>query len=114
MDVYLKKRWDLIPNIVETAEKNQLEAKVMENPNYFYDILPYTYVLGVSEKWIKKFETIRMQSPSWYYGTTSFDIASFDSFMGSTMSSIQSAMTSSSSGGGSSGGGSGGGGGGSW
>ena len=99
---------------LETAEKNQLEAKVMENPNYFYDILPYTYVLGVSEKWIKKFETIRMQSPSWYYGTTSFDIASFDSFMGSTMSSIQSAMTSSSSGGGSSGGGSGGGGGGSW
>lgn len=106
---------------LETAEKNRLEAMVMENPNYFYDILPYTYVLGVSEKWIKKFETISLQSPSWYNSTSTFSVVSFGSFMNSTMKSAQSAMTSSpssssgsSSGGGSAGGGSGGGGGGSW
>lgn len=40
-----------------TAEKNRLEALVMDNPTYFYDILPYTYVLGVSDKWIEKFGT---------------------------------------------------------
>ena len=45
---------------LETAEKPRLEAMVMENPTYFYDILPYTYVLGVSDKWIKKFETISL------------------------------------------------------
>ena len=27
-----------------------------ENPNYFYDILPYAYVLNVSKKWIDKFD----------------------------------------------------------
>ena len=110
-------------NFLETVEKEKLEAMVMQNPSYFYDILPYTYVLGVSDKWIKKFETISIQEPTWYDSPTTFNIISFGTFMNSTMVSAQSAMSSSpsssssggsSSGGGSSGGGSGGGGGGSW
>lgn len=109
---------------LETAEKEKLEAMVMEHPTYFYDILPYTYVLGISDKWIKQFETIALQAPDWYSSTNSFNVVAFGSFMNSTMSSARTAMTSSpssssggsggSSGGGSSGGGSGGGGGGSW
>ncbi|MGI6329787.1 MAG: DUF2207 domain-containing protein [Bacilli bacterium] len=105
-------------NFLETAEKPKLEELVMQNPLYFYNILPFTYVLGVSDKWIKKFETISLQEPDWYGGSAAFSMASFGSFMDSTMSSASSAMSSSSSssssGGGSSGGGSGGGGGGSW
>lgn len=102
---------------LETAEKDKLESMVMDNPTYFYDILPYAYVLGVSDKWIKRFESITLQEPSWYDGPNAFSIVSFNTFINNTMSSAQSAMTSSpssSSGGGSSGGGSGGGGGGSW
>ncbi len=110
-------------NFLETAEKDKLEAMVMQDPSYFYNILPYTYVLGVSDKWIKKFETISLQAPSWYDSPTGFNVINFGSFMNNTMTSAQSAMSSSpsssssggsSSGGGSSGGGSGGGGGGSW
>lgn len=107
-------------NFLETAEKDQLEAMVAKNPTYFYNILPYTYVLGVSDKWIKKFEVISMQAPTWYDGSDTFDVATFGTFMNSTMSSATSAMSydssssSSDSGGGSAGGGSGGGGGGSW
>lgn len=102
-----------------TAEKDKLEAMVMENPSYFYDILPYAYVLGVSNKWIKKFESISMKAPTWYDSPTAFDVLSFNYFMNTTMRSLQSKNTSSSSsvgssGGGFSGGGSGGGGGGSW
>lgn len=37
------------------AEKNQIEMLAEENANYFYDILPYAYVLNVSKKWIEKF-----------------------------------------------------------
>ncbi len=105
---------------LETAEKSKLEAMVMQNPNYFYDILPYTYVLGVSDKWIKKFETITMQAPNWYVGNRPFSVVTFGTFMNTAMTSANTAMSSSpssssgSSGGGSSGGGSGGGGGGSW
>lgn len=114
-------------NFLQTVEKDKLESMVLQNPNYFYDILPYTYVLGVSDKWISKFETISMQAPSWYNSPTGFNTTTFGSFMKTTMASTNRAMSSSpssssssgssgggSSGGGSSGGGSGGGGGGSW
>ncbi len=104
---------------LETAEKPQLEELVMREPEYFYNILPYTYVLGVSNKWMKKFEDIALAAPTWYYGHVAFDYYSFNRFMDSTYSSISTAMSSSpssssGSGGGFSGGGSGGGGGGSW
>ena len=102
---------------LETAEKPQLEALVNENPEYFYNILPYTYALGVSKVWMSQFETIALQAPSWYDARDNFDVHSFGVFMNTTMSSATTAMSSSpssDSGGGSSGGGSGGGGGGSW
>ena len=117
-------------NFLETAEKEKLEALVEKEPTYFYNILPYTYVLGVSSKWIKKFEDMNIEPPNWYSGYNDFNMHSFGSFMDSTMKSAQSVMSSSpgdsssggsfssggggSSGGGSSGGGSGGGGGSSW
>ena len=106
---------------LETAEKHQLETLVNENPEYFYNILPYTYALGVSNVWMKQFETIAMKAPDWYSGYDTFDKHEFAYFINGTMRSAQSAMSysasssgGSSSGGGSSGGGSGGGGGGSW
>ncbi|MBQ7141055.1 MAG: DUF2207 domain-containing protein [Bacilli bacterium] len=108
-------------HFLETVEKDRLEAMVMQKPDYFYDILPYTYVLGISDKWINKFETITLKAPSWYDSPTGFNVTSFSHFMNNTMTSAQRTMSSSpssgsggSSGGGSSGGGSGGGGGGSW
>ena len=105
-------------NFLETAEVDRLEAMVNENPQYFYEILPYTYVLDLSNTWMKKFESIAIEPPQWYYGYnhTTFDIIMFHHFMNTTMTQATSSMTSrpSSSGGGFSGGGSGGGGGGSW
>jgi len=41
---------------LDTAEKNQLEALVLKDPDYFYDILPYTYALDISNKWISNFD----------------------------------------------------------
>ena len=118
---------------LETAEKDRLERLMAEKPSYAYDILPYAYVLGVSTKWMKKFESLAIAPPDWYDGyATGFTVSHFNSFISSAMSSSSSAMTSSpsssggggggfsggggggSSGGGSSGGGGGGGGGSSW
>jgi len=107
---------------LETAEKPQLESLVMQNPEYFYNILPYTYALGVSDVWINQFESIALEAPHWYNSHDHFSVHTFGAFMNSTMNSASTAMSSSpssssggsSSGGGSSGGGSGGGGGGSW
>lgn len=43
-------------NYLDIAEKNQIEILAEENANYFYDILPYAYVLNISKKWIGKFD----------------------------------------------------------
>lgn len=104
---------------LETAEKERLETLVFDNPKYYYDILPYAYVLGVSDVFTEKFEGIAIEPPEWYRGTSAFDRVLMFSFMNSTLRSCQQAMTSapqtsSSGGGGFAGGGSGGGGGGSW
>lgn len=107
-------------NYLMTAEKERIEGLVVENPTYFYDILPYVYVLNVSDKWMKNFESIAVEKPDWYHSSMKFDSNGFSSSLDNTLSSINSSMISSpsssggSGGGGSSGGGSGGGGGGSW
>ena len=109
---------------LETAEKPQLESLVEQNPEYFYNILPYTYALGVSKVWMEQFEEIALKAPDWYDSSDAFNMYDFSTFMTATMATTASAMSSSpsssdggsssDSGGGSSGGGSGGGGGGSW
>jgi len=129
-DKYMKKRTPLgnellgqikgFKRFLETVEKHKLEQCVRQDPNYFYNILPFTYVLGISNTWIKKFESIAIKQPDWYAGSGVFNHASFGRFIDTSMISASSAMasspssSSSSSGGGSSGRGSGGGGGRSW
>ncbi|MBQ4031637.1 MAG: DUF2207 domain-containing protein [Bacilli bacterium] len=87
-------------NYIEVARKEQLEMLVEENPNYFFDILPYAYVLGISSKWIEKFENIPIPEADWG-GINYLDTSTFDS--------IGSHVYYPSSSGGSSGGGCGGG-----
>lgn len=109
-------------NFLVSAEKDKLEALVNDDPTYFYNILPFTYVLGVSDKWIKKFEGMTLEEPDWYESNTPFSIYHFNTFLSSTMNSTVDRVVETSSGtssggfsgGGFSGGGSGGGGGSSW
>lgn len=113
---------------LETAEKERLETLVEDDPKYFYNILPYAYVLGVSDKWISKFEGIAIEPAEWYSSPYTFNNIKFCHFINHTIKSSTGAMTSApanqssgglsggggNSGGGFSGGGFGGGGGGSW
>ncbi len=112
-------------HFLETAEKARLEALVSDNPEYFFDILPYTYALDISDKWVEKFDSILMTEPEWYQSSQEhFHATSFHRSMNHAMSRMGATMTSSPSsssssghsggGGGHSGGGSGGGGGHSW
>jgi len=123
-------------DFIRTAELDKLNELVEEDPEYFYHIIPYAYVFGLTNKWIKNFEDINIIQPTWYRG--SFD--TFDAYMMGRMMNncnysvsnhIELPVTSHSSGGfsgggsswsggggfsggGFSGGGSGGGGGGGW
>jgi uncharacterized membrane protein YgcG len=52
-------------NFILYTEKDRLEAMLEENPQFYYHVLPYAQVLGVTEKWAKKFESITVQPPQW-------------------------------------------------
>jgi len=98
---------------LETAEKYRIQWQ--EKEGIFEKLLPYAIVFGVADKWIKTFEGLMRESPTWYVGaSTSFNFATFSSSMNSFVQSSTSLSSPSSSGGGSAGGGGGGGGGGSW
>ncbi|MHB8962767.1 MAG: DUF2207 family protein [Saccharofermentanales bacterium] len=51
------------------AEKERLEALLNDDPEYYYHILPYALVLGVSDIWENKFKDINLTEPSWYEGS---------------------------------------------
>lgn len=108
---------------IKTAEKSRLEALQNDDPEYFYKILPYAMVFGLSNKWAKLFKDIEVQQPEWYKTATplygnAFVTHMTDNLFSSTKSAINivshDSSSHSSGGGGFSGGGGGGGGGGSW
>ncbi len=111
---------------IRVSELDRLKMLVEENPQYFYNVLPFAYVMGLSDKWAEKFETIAVPPPSWYNGgdMKNFNTYLFINSFNDNIDTIKSNMisvpkqsgsgSSSSFGGGFSGGGIGGGGGGSW
>lgn len=44
---------------IELAEKDKMEKLVKDNPELYYQVLPYAYVLGVSDEWIDKFNFVK-------------------------------------------------------
>ncbi len=108
---------------IRDSEMDKLKQMIDENPDYFYDILPYAIVLGLEKKWAGKFSKITMAPPNYY--RTSGEITMGNVFTasmllrcigrtGHVMTVAKSSGSGGSSGGGFSGGGAGGGGGGSW
>lgn len=115
-----------LKHFIEVAEKDRLEALVKDDPQYFYRILPYAYVLNVSNVWSKKFESIAIPQASWYVGPHPLNTYLFMNSLNHTLSSMTQVMSAIpqrggtggtggfGGGGGFSGGGFGGGGGGHW
>lgn len=55
-------------DFILNCEKEKLEMLVKDDPSMFYAILPYAYVMGISDVWVKKFESISIVAPDWYMG----------------------------------------------
>ena len=118
---YTKFAKDLLNNIygfkdfLETAKLDKLEMLFEENPEYFYDMLPYVMVFDLSKIWDKHVKTLTLEGPSWYVSNRPFTAYYMMNSFNHSFTEMAAAPSSSSSGGGGSvGGGGGGGGGGSW
>lgn len=71
---------------LENISNEELEKKIKENLLYYYEMLPYTYVLGISKKWIEKSKEICIQKPEWYESENDINLEVFNHFIESTMS----------------------------
>lgn len=84
-----------------TCELDKLEMMIAEDPEYYYNILPYCYVFGITKKMEAKFKALHVEEPSYCQGVS---VAVFCSALNH---SVHGMGVSSSSGGGSGGGGGG-------
>ena len=56
---------------IEKVESEKLQRFVNKDNEYYYKILPYAYIFGMSKNWLKKFEYINCPPPK-YYNKESF------------------------------------------
>ena len=79
---------------LEEVEKNQLENIIIDNQNYFYEMLPYAYALNVFDIWMEKFEWIDIKPPEWYCFNENFNVRSFRIFMNDMMKEVENVFLS--------------------
>ena len=93
-ETYIKALGDLlgVKNFLEVAEKDKLEMLLEENPQYYYDILPYANVLGVSDKWENKFKELTIQPPAYVSGPDLIDLHIYASLVRSLNRDMSAAM----------------------
>ncbi len=65
---------------IDKVSMSELVTMINEDPMYYYHVLCYAIVLGLENKWAKKFESVTVQPPMWYTGISPFDIYFFSSF----------------------------------
>lgn len=77
-----------------TVEKARLEAMVDEDPSFFYNILPYTYVLGVSKIWLDKLAENTDNLNKWcrYSDDKALDTTDMAEFMQTTVGDLSGAL----------------------
>jgi len=64
-------------NFIELAEKDRIIELAHEDPYYFYKLLPYAYLFGITETWTDKFSALTVQPPDWYVSNGTFNTRSF-------------------------------------
>ena len=51
---------------IEESELPRIRVLAAENPEYFYDVLPYASVFGLEEEWAGRFDGMAVPPPVWY------------------------------------------------
>jgi hypothetical protein len=52
--------------LINVDESKIITEEKYNNSNLLYDVLPYAIVLGISDKWMKKFKDSNIGAPAWY------------------------------------------------
>ncbi len=95
------------------VKEDEIRRRLEEDPLYLDKALPYAILFGITDHWLKLYDTLDVSYPLWYHGAPN-TLGNFSSSVNSTANPFASSSGGSSGGGGFSGGGGGGGGGGGW
>lgn len=79
--IYGAKQFSKIAGVKEFLlylNKKELNNVLEINPNYLYDILPYSYILGTEELVLKKIKEYGTKEPSWYTLNSDFTVHKFN------------------------------------
>ncbi len=57
------------------------EEKTKENPNYFYEMIPYVLIFGINGWWFNKFSSKVESPPKWYESSEKFDHEKLNEFL---------------------------------
>ena len=52
-------------DFIKVTEEDKIKFMLEQNPELYYDILPYAQVLDVTDEWEDKFKNITLQPPQW-------------------------------------------------
>lgn len=59
---------------IDKVEIDKLKMLIDEDPSLYFHVLSYAVVLGLEDKWAKKFDGMIVPQPSWYRGYNAFDV----------------------------------------
>lgn len=78
---------------IDTAEKDRIKMLVDDNPEYFFDVLPYAMVFGLTDKWVKQFKDINIQRTEWYDATSATSYGYINGLTSGMNNSVNNAIT---------------------
>ena len=59
---------------IDKVEIDQLKMMIESDPDFYYHVLSYAIVLGLEDKWARKFDGMIVNPPTWYTGYSTFDV----------------------------------------
>jgi len=62
----IKGRVEGFREFIAKCEVEQIRHFCLENPNYFFDVLPYAYVFDLTEVWMDKLSQLTIDYPRWF------------------------------------------------
>lgn len=60
-------------DFIDKVEIDKLKMLIDQDPDFYYRILSYSVVLGLEDKWAKKFDGMIVEQPQWYSGNAAFN-----------------------------------------
>lgn len=63
----LTMRLNQLRKFIFKAKASDVKPLLDENPNYFYDMLPYAIILQGADNWAKAFSSLPIKDPGWYF-----------------------------------------------